>query len=218
MAKQLYDYWFVQFDFPDEKGRPYKSSGGKMVWNDKLKREIPEGWDVVSLNDVAKVKKGDTITFNKTTPGNIKVVAGGVDFAYYNGVSNRPENTITVSASGNAGYLNFWREPIFASDCTTVNFDDNLDVIICWYGIKLFQEYLYSLVEGSMQPHIYPSQVGALPILKIPSAIKEQVRDFFIASNKQIARNERVVEDLVKLRDELLPLLMNGQASVNYDL
>ena len=51
MAKQLYDYWFVQFDFPDENGMPYKSSGGKMVWNEKLKREIPEGWDDVILND-----------------------------------------------------------------------------------------------------------------------------------------------------------------------
>lgn len=52
MAKQLYDYWFVQFDFPDSNGRPYKSSGGKMVWNEKLKREIPEGWDVVSVGDI----------------------------------------------------------------------------------------------------------------------------------------------------------------------
>ena len=52
MAKQLYDYWFVQFDFPDANGRPYKSSGGKMVWNEKLKREIPDGWDVVSVDDI----------------------------------------------------------------------------------------------------------------------------------------------------------------------
>ncbi len=58
LAKQLYDYWFVQFDFPDENGRPYKSSGGKMVWNEKLKREIPECWDVLPLFDGAEVQYG----------------------------------------------------------------------------------------------------------------------------------------------------------------
>ena len=57
MAKQLYDYWFVQFDFPDENGKPYKSSGGKMVWNEKLKREIPEGWEVVLISDLIEEKK-----------------------------------------------------------------------------------------------------------------------------------------------------------------
>ena len=58
MAKQLYDYWFVQFDFPDEEGKPYKSSGGKMVWNEKLKREIPEGWYVNTLNNWLEIKSG----------------------------------------------------------------------------------------------------------------------------------------------------------------
>ena len=60
MAKQLYDYWFVQFDFPNENGRPYKSSGGKMVWNDKLKREIPEGWEDGILIDIANITMGQS--------------------------------------------------------------------------------------------------------------------------------------------------------------
>ena len=58
MAKQLYDYWFVQFDFPNEEGKPYKSSGGAMVWNEKLKREIPQGWSVLSVNDIAASVRG----------------------------------------------------------------------------------------------------------------------------------------------------------------
>jgi len=58
LAKQLYDYWFVQFDFPNEEGNPYKSSGGKMAWDEKLKREIPEGWNVCSLNAVLEIKSG----------------------------------------------------------------------------------------------------------------------------------------------------------------
>ena len=60
LAKQLYDYWFVQFDFPDENGRPYKSSGGAMVWDEKLKREIPEGWSVSKVEEIAQTYSGGT--------------------------------------------------------------------------------------------------------------------------------------------------------------
>lgn len=62
MAKDLYDYWFVQFDFPDENGKPYKSSGGKMVWNDELKREIPEGWEVKALKGLYQIDRGLSYT------------------------------------------------------------------------------------------------------------------------------------------------------------
>lgn len=58
MAKQLYDYWFVQFDFPDENGRPYKASGGNMVWNDKLKREIPKNWNILQLDKLCSFRNG----------------------------------------------------------------------------------------------------------------------------------------------------------------
>ena len=62
MAKQLYDYWFVQFDFPNEEDKPYKSSGGAMVWNEKLKREIPQGWTAAKIKDVAQTYSGGTPT------------------------------------------------------------------------------------------------------------------------------------------------------------
>ena len=68
MARQLYDYWFVQFDFPDDNGKPYKSSGGKMVWNEKLKRDIPEGWNDGQLIDIANITMGqspDGSTYNE---------------------------------------------------------------------------------------------------------------------------------------------------------
>ena len=67
MARQLYDYWFVQFDFPDENGKPYKSSGGNMVWNDRLKREIPQGWNVDNILSICEIKVGGTPSkFNNT--------------------------------------------------------------------------------------------------------------------------------------------------------
>ena len=65
MANQLYDYWFIQFDFPNEEGYPYKSSGGKMAWNEKLKREIPEGWNVVEFKDLIEANRG--ISYNSDT-------------------------------------------------------------------------------------------------------------------------------------------------------
>jgi type I restriction enzyme S subunit len=96
MAKTLYDYWFVQFDFPDKNGKPYKSSGGKMVWNEELKREIPEGWEVKKIGECAEVKKGDLITAKDTKDGDIKVVAAGIDFSYRHSDSNRDKNTICL--------------------------------------------------------------------------------------------------------------------------
>ena len=71
MAKQLYDYWFVQFDFPDEKGKPYKASGGKMVWNETLKREIPKDWDVRTIKDFMRIFTGKK-DVSKAIPGEYK--------------------------------------------------------------------------------------------------------------------------------------------------
>ncbi len=219
MAKQLYDYWFVQFDFPDENGKPYKSSGGKMVWNEKLKREIPEGWKVVDASEYASIRRGQIITAKEVTNGNIKVVAAGLTYSYLNGISNRPKNTITISGSGaNAGYINFWREPIFASDCTTVNCSTEIDTLLCLYGLSLYQNTLYNFAIGAAQPHVYPTHVGVVPIVVIPAKLKGKISDIFCKSNEIIGNNLAEIEHLTKLRDELLPLLMNGQVSVNYDL
>ena len=150
MAKTLYDYWFVQFDFPNENGKPYKSSGGKMVYNQELKREIPDGWEVKKLGDYAEIKRGDLITAKETLEGNIKVVAAGINYSYLHSKSNREKNTITISGSGaNAGYINFWREPIFASDCTTVRGKNDIDTIMILNHLYLLQDYIYSQSKGS---------------------------------------------------------------------
>ncbi|HDZ80082.1 MAG TPA: restriction endonuclease subunit S [Roseobacter sp.] len=122
MAKLIYGYWFVQFDFPDGNGEPYKSSGGKMVWSDQLKRDIPEGWEPTTLEEFVLVKKGTLITEETAnTHGDIKVVSAGIGFSYFHDKANFSENTVTVSASGaSAGFINYWHEPIFANDCTVV--------------------------------------------------------------------------------------------------
>ena len=216
MAKRLYDYWFVQFDFPNADGKPYKSNGGKMVWNEELKREIPEGWEVKKMGEIALVKRGTTITEKDTTKGNVKVVAGGLDFSYYHNQSNRKANCITVSGSGeNAGFVNFWREPIFASDCSTVQCENDIDTMLCYFALKMQEKRFYRISHKSAQPHIYPKDVAEIPIVVPNEAVKSKISDFFLKSNWKIALIEKETQKLTALRDRLLPLLMNGQVEVN---
>ena len=216
LAKQIYDYWFVQFDFPNEDGKPYKSSGGKMVYNEFLKREIPIGWEVKLLKNVIEIKRGITITEKQTTSGNIKVVAAGLTYSYLNGESNRSANCITVSGSGaNAGFVNFWREPIFASDCSTIQFDNDIDTILCYHTLKKQEKRFYQISHKSAQPHVLPSDIGEIPMVIPSNNTKERITHFFIKTNKQIAENTKELEHLTALRDSLLPLLMNGQVTLN---
>jgi len=216
MAKTLYDYWFVQFDFPNEQGKPYKSSGGKMVYNKELKREIPEGWEVKKLGDYASIKKGTLITENTAdSTGKVKVVSAGIDFSYYHSKANYSENTITISASGaNAGYINFWREPIFACDCTTVRGKNTAETLQILGFLKMRQYFLYKQARGSAQPHVYPKDVEVLFISIPPIKLIEEFGKLTVPSNKQITYNLKQNQQLSALRDWLLPMLMNGQITV----
>lgn len=216
MAKTIYDYWFVQFDFPDKNGKPYKSSGGKMVWNEELKREIPEGWEVKELSVYAKIKKGTLIT-GKTSnsEGKIKVVSAGLDFSYYHDISNYAENTITISASGaSAGFINFWREPIFACDCTTVRGANVADTIHILGFLKMRQDFIYQQARGSAQPHVYPKDIEVLKIPVPPNYIIQNFGGLVVSGNSKIANNLKENQILAELRDWLLPMLMNGQVKV----
>ena len=219
MAKQLYDYWFVQFDFPNEEGKPYKSSGGKMVWNEKLKLNIPEGWEAKTIGTFADVKRGSTITKAQTIEGNVKVVAAATDFSFLHNEANRSAYVITVSASGaNAGFINFWREPIYASDCSTIQCGKIEETLYCYYWILHFQEMLFTQQIGAAQPHVYPEHINKIPIVVPSQQILDKVAILFEQINKQQGEVCREIESFTKQRDELLPLLMNGQVSVNYHL
>ena len=217
MAKLIYDYWFVQFDFPDENGKPYKSSGGKMVYNEALKREIPEGWEVKVLGDYATIKKGKLITEKKAnTDGKIKVVSAGIDFSYFHSESNYDANTITISASGaSAGFINFWREPIFANDCTTIRGNNLADTLQLLGFLQMRQDYIFQQARGSAQPHVYPKDIEGLKIAIPPKEVIKQYGTLVVSGNTKISNNLKENQKLAKLRDWLLPMLMNGQVRVN---
>lgn len=216
MAKLIYDYWFVQFDFPDENGDPYKSSGGKMVWCDQLKRGIPEGWEPTTLEEFVLVKKGTLITEETAnTHGDIKVVSAGIGFSYFHDKANFPENTVTVSASGaSAGFINYWHEPIFANDCTVVRGDTLAKTIIAYHFLKMRQAYIYQQARGSAQPHVYPKDLQILrteiPCKNVLRKFGEVIEPLYATMENHLKQNQ----ELASLRDWLLPMLMNGQVTV----
>lgn len=216
MAKTLYDYWFVQFDFPDANGKPYKTSGGKMVYNPILKRETPEGWIVTTIGEYAEVKKGNLITAKNANDGSVKVVAAGVAYSYMHSESNRKENTITISGSGaNAGYINFWREPIFASDCITVRGKTDAETLLILHHLKFIQSHIISQASGSAQPHVYPSDIKILNYVVPSKSVIASFEKVIIPGNSKIANNVIQNQTLTKLRDWLLPMLINGQIKIS---
>lgn len=130
-------------------------------------------WKVKRLGDVVEIKKGDLITSETMHPGNIPVVAGGKQPAYYHDVPNRHGRTITISASGaNAGYVALYKSPIFASDCSTISESENYSLDLVYYQLVLKQQIIYKAQTGGAQPHIHP--VDLIPIeINVPSLIEQ---------------------------------------------
>lgn len=234
MAKQLYDYWFVQFDFPNEEGKPYKSSGGKMVWNDKLKREIPEGWDIKSLNDIVKVKDGTHDSPKQQNEGYFLITSKhllptGIDFktAYYiseedykaiNKRSKVDTNDILFSMIGTIGnkYLVSEETINFAiKNMALIKSSDNAKFMyFLWFYLSSpdYIRYEYNAISGSIQKFLSLDAMRNIPILfneKILTLFNKKVSEICkLISN---TNNENIL--LSKQRDELLPLLMDGQVS-----
>ena len=213
MAKQLYDYWFVQFDFPDKNGRPYKSSGGKMVWDEKLKREIPDGWDMIFAKDVCPIITGkedanfstidgqypfftcaketlncDTYAFD----GSSILIAGNGDFnvKHYTGKFNAYQRTYVLIPNPK-----YYACLFFAASSKIGHFKDSSN--------------------GSIVKFITKGDIEDIELLESEDRHLYNMLNYILFS---IEQNNQEIIDLTKLRDELLPLLMNGQVSVNYDL
>ena len=125
-----------------------------------------------------EILKGSHITKTTAGVGTIKVVAGGIDFAYTTNKPNRPKNIITVSASGaSAGFVNYWDEPIFASDCTTIKKGNHsqLKTLYIFRYLKYMQNEIYKLARGSAQPHVYPEDLKKFPIPVPPLEIQDKI-------------------------------------------
>jgi len=137
---------------------------------------VESKYPVAPLKDFAEIQKGKSITSAECKPGIIKVVAGGKDFATYHNESNRPKGTITVSASGAyAGFVNYWDEPIFASDCSTLIANKKISQQYLYEYLKSIQDKLYYLQKGAAQPHVYPKDLADVPIVCAPTEIQNKI-------------------------------------------
>lgn len=135
-------------------------------------------YKLVALGDVCTVKRGTTITQKSATHGEIPVVAGGLKPTYFHNVSNRDGNVITISGSGaNAGFVNYWNQPIFASDCSTVQTKrDDFSINYAYYFLLSKQDYIYkNLRSGAAQPHVYGKDIANLEIPMLPLATQEKI-------------------------------------------
>ena len=219
MAKQLYDYWFVQFDFPNEEGKPYKSSGGAMVWNEKLKREIPQGWNDCKIKDFMRIFTGKK-DVSKAVPGNYKFFSCAPEPISSN---EYIYDGYAVLVSGNGSYtgrVGFYKGKfdLYQRTYACVLDEDEHNISFFYYTLRyLFQPIYSGGKHGSSIPYIV---LGDLADFRF--AFNEKICTKFVDAAKpmfdeQLLR-QKEIEALTKQRDELLPLLMNGQASVNYHL
>ena len=226
MAKTLYDYWFVQFDFPDEEGKPYKSSGGKMVYHAELKREIPEGWGVKKLSQIANITMGQSpsgSSYNDDGIGEI-FFQGSTDFGWrYPTIRQYTTEPSRMAKSGDI--LLSVRAPV-----GTLNIADN----DCCIGRGLaalnsksgYDSYLYYVMEyfkqifdhrnnsGTTFGSITRDDLHSLKLIYPKDNLLKKYNQTVLKYNKMILNNHKQNQHLTALRDWLLPMLMNGQVTV----
>jgi type I restriction enzyme S subunit len=232
LAQDLYHYWFTQFDFPDEKGRPYGSSGGKMVWNEELGRQIPKGWEVKRLTSVVTIVLGGTPDTKKPAyweNGDINWLSSGeiatfpVLEADAKITKEAIENSATVllkTGSVALSITRYIRPTILGIDACI-----NQSVVGIEESGKYKHSFLYPFIKsqisrymglrtGAMQPHINKKTVEET-LIACPSdrVLHEYYKNADIAF-AQIMTIARESLELARLRDFLLPLLMNGQVKV----
>ena len=237
LAKTIYDYWFVQFDFPDENGKPYKTSGGKMVYNEVLKREIPEGWEVKRIEDYCKSSGGyafkssewkksgnpiikikniqednslniediDFVDMSKTIDEKFKANAGDVVIAMTGATIGK---FAIVPKTDNGFYVN-QRVGIFK-----LNEFKKLPFLINTLNQDYFRKNIIEISCGAAQPNISNEQINNIELILPISNIVEKFNNRMTICYEKIIQNRYKVYHLQSLRDWLLPMLMNGQISV----
>ncbi len=226
MAKQLYDYWFVQFDFPDSNGRPYKSSGGKMLYNPKLKRDIPEGWEAGVLSDIANITMGqspDGESYNEEGKG-IIFYQGSTDFGVrfpkirqYTTAPSRfaSKGDILMSVRAPVGAIN-----IANNDCcigrglsainSRIGSITHLYYVLDWLRVYFERQNAAGTTFGSINKDELHGLEVVIPQKATLSAFESICSPIF---DLQMKIGEDI-NRLTALRDSLLPMLMNGQVSV----
>lgn len=233
MAKLIYEYWFVQFDFPDEDGKPYKSSGGKMVWNKELNREIPEGWEIVGLEDLAEFNPSLKLERNSEAPylgmtaisttgymtdlPEKKEFSGGIKFQ--NGdivvaritpcLENGKTALITMLDGGSIGFGSTEFINIRAKEKSHVSF------LAILSRSDPFRHYAISKMTGtSGRKRVDAKELAKFQLAKPSSELLKKYDEIVNPYFEKMTINSKQNQELASLRDWLLPMLMNGQVTV----
>ena len=209
MAKTIYDYWFLQFEFPNEEGKPYKSSGGKMVWNKELKREIPEEWKSGCLEEMIEICNGKD--HQNLEVGEIPVYGSGGILRYVNKNLYYGESVL-IPRKGTLNNVIYVDEPFWTVDTmfyTKMKKKDS--ALFVYYTVKLFD--FEKLNTGTGVPSMTSSIIYSLKTIIPDENILEAFNSKVCPLYKQIQHNKKENQELTSLRDFLLPLLMNGQVS-----
>lgn len=226
MAKTLYDYWFVQFDFPDANGKPYKTSGGKMVYNSKLKREIPDGWSDKELFQIANITMGQSpegSSYNGNGNGTI-FFQGSTDFGWlfpttrqYTTAPNRmaKKGDILLSVRAPVGDMNIARvDCCIGRGLAALNSKSGFDGFL-FYVMKYFKQIFDRRnSEGTTFGSITKDDLYSLVLAYPTTDLLQKYDDVVTNYNKMIFEKSLENQELIKLRDWLLPMLMNGQVTV----
>ena len=237
MAKTLYDYWFVQFDFPNANGKPYKTSGGKMVYNPTLKRDIPEGWEAGTLEDLGQIVGGSTPSTqspeNFTTEGTPwitpndlsnnqgnKFISRGRQDVSAEGIKSAslkkyPAGTVLLSSRAPIGYMAISRNEVttnqgFKSFIPNKGYSSEFIYYTVNNSLKAITQYASGSTFKEVSGGTLKTVKVVLPIMNISDAFKNKVQSIF----RKQDFIERENAQLTQLRDWLLPMLMNGQVTV----
>ena len=235
MAKILYEYWFVQFDFPDQNGKPYKSSGGKMVYHPELKREIPEGWGVEKLGELAQFKNG--INYEKTSSGsekvkiiNVRNISSSTIFINQtdldeiflendkstNFIVN--EGMILITRSGIPGATRLVSEleakTVYSGFIIASEVNDLIYKNLIFYYLKNVEEVLKNQSAGTIMKNISQSVLTDMAVSLPPQNVLLKFNSIIDDLLEQMKNVQRQNQELTQLRDWLLPMLMNGQVII----
>ena len=233
MAKQLYDYWFVQFDFPNEEGKPYKSSGGAVVWNERLKCEIPQGWSGVSLKDLALTSRNAITPVENEVYQHFSIPSFDACGSYSldNGSDIKSDKFVLQEGQLLVSKLNPWFNRVVWVPKGT-NMIGSTEFVVLNPNNESESGYIYSVIKSPKfiaycsqaatgtshsQRRVSPDVLMAFKV-GYEQGVVQKYGCLIEKIQKQQAELLSEIAILTKQRDELLPLLMNGQATVNYHL
>lgn len=201
-AQKLYKEWFVDLRFP----------GHESV---KIVDDVPEGWSSGQLIKLAEFKRGKTITKSSVKEGNVPVIAGGLEPAYFHNVANTVAPVITVSASGaNAGYTALHNHNVWASDCSFIDSRNCEHIYYVYNFLKTNKNMMLNLQKGSAQPHVYAKNINELILLIPKEKVLKEYSDKVEVIYKAIFHKNKQISSLREARDRLLPKLMSGEIEV----